>query len=98
MESYTYILAPNTANNFAVLQIALQEFPVIVENKQLKIAYKKSSLDVVSEDDSLLVPAVADTFIYMKAKTADISEALLSQVQGYQLFNIDTQPFTDFWL
>jgi len=95
---YTYILAPNTLHNYAVLQIALQEFPVIVENKQLKTAYKKSPQDVVSEDGALLVPAIAETYIYMKAKTADISEALLSQVQDYTLYDVYSQPFDTYWI
>ncbi len=95
---YNYILAPNTAHNYGVLLQAIAEFPGILANRQLKVAYQKSAGDVADNMGGLVVPALPMQYIYLKANASEIDYALLSQVQDAQVFNIDTQPFDTFWI
>ena len=96
---YTYILAPHTAHNFAVLQQAVAEFPDLLGSNQIGSAYPKNINDMVDVDGVLKVPVSADIYIYVKADTAELeASGLLAYVQDYQLFNIDNQPKSTFWL
>lgn len=96
----TYILSTHTANNFAVLQNALADFPAIAEEKRVKYVYERNAGDVVA-DGQLLVPATVAQFIYLCATVpADDPELVqfLNALDAYELFTIDTQPFSTYWL
>ena len=100
MNQDTYILSPHTANNFAVLQSALSDFPAIAEERRVKYVYEKSIYDVV-EDGQLLVPATTAQYIYLCATVpADDPDLMqfLAALDSYSLYNIDTQPFSTYWL
>jgi hypothetical protein len=99
MEKYTYILAPHTAHNFAVLQQAVIAFPDLLGNSQIGNAYPKSAGDLVDSEGALKIPSSADIYIYVKADTLELeASGLLAHVQEYQLFNVNTQPKEIFWL
>jgi hypothetical protein len=99
MEQYTYILAPHTARNFAVVQQAIAGFPDLVDKRQLGRATPKSAGDVLDLDGGLLVAQSNEQYIYVKADTLELEESeLLAHVQDYQLFTVDTQPILLFWL
>jgi len=100
MSTDTYILAPNTAQNFAVLQAALIDFPAIAEERRVKYVYAKNIADVVA-DGLLLVPATTEQFIYLCATVPPDSPELaqfLQALDSYELFTIETQPFQTYWL
>jgi hypothetical protein len=99
MEQYTYILAPHTAHNFAVVQQAIAGFPDLVDNRQIGRATPKSESDVLDFDGGLLVAQSNEQYIYVKADTLELdASGLLDYVQDYQLFTVDTQPKETFWL
>ena len=99
MDTYTYILAPHTAHNYAVLQQAVNEFPNLLGNNQIGSAYLKNINDMVDIDGVLKVPVSSDIYIYVKADTDELNESgLLAFVQDAQTFNIDNQPKSTFWL
>jgi len=100
MNQDTYILAPHSANNFAVLQSALIDFPAIAEERRVKYVYERNVYDVV-EDGQLLVPATTAQYIYLCATVPPDSPELvlfLQALDSYELFTIDTQPFAIYWL
>ena len=95
----TYILAPHTAHNYAVVLQAIAGFPDLVTGRQISRATPKSLGDILGTDGSLLLAESNDQYIYVKADTAELeASGLLAYVQDYQLFNIDNQPFSTFWL
>ena len=97
----TYILAPNTQGNFAVLQTALADYPLIVAEKRVKYVFAKSEGDILDDEGVLLVAENPETFIYLCA-TTDISDpilqAFLAMITGATTYTIDTQPFSLYWL
>ena len=95
---YTYILAPHSLHNFTVLQQAIIDFPDLVSNQQIGKAFKKDSADIVSDDGILLMNADVQQYIYVKANSAELNPAILAEIQDYSLYNIDTQPFAEYWL
>ena len=96
---YTYILAPNTPHNFAVVQQAIAGFPDLVGNRQIGRATPKSEADVLDLDGDLLVAESNEQYIYVKADTLELeASGLLAFVQDYQLFTVETQPKSEFWL
>ena len=96
---YTYILAPHTAHNYAVVLQAVAGFPDLISNRQVGRATPKSALDVLDDESGLLVAESNEQYIYVKADTAELEQSgLLAYVQDYQLFNIDNQPKSTFWL
>lgn len=97
--TYTYILAPHTANNFTVIQQAVQGFPDLTDNRQIGRATPKSEGDILDADGGLLIAQSNEQYIYVKADTLELENSgLLQYVQDYQLFNIDTQPKGEYWL
>ena len=99
MEEYTYILAPHTLQNFAVLQQAVLAFPDLISNSQIGNSYPKHENDLVDSEGALKIPASADIYIYVKANTAELeASGLLAYVQDAQTFTVDTQPKSTFWL
>lgn len=97
----TYILAPHSANNFAVLQQALAQYPEILQEKRVKDVYRRNEADIVAEDGGLLVPYESAQYIYLCATVPADSPELapfLAQIEGYTLYTIDTQPFDKYWL
>lgn len=99
MEVNTYILAPHTAQNFAVVQQAIQGFPDLIAGRQIGGAYQKNIADVLDADGGLLLPANITPYIYVKANTVELyASGLLEHVQDYTLYTIDTQPFSIYWL
>jgi len=96
---YTYILAPHTAHNYAVVLQAVAGFPDLISKRQIGRATPKSTLDVLDDEGGLLVAESNEQYIYVKADTAELdASGLLAYVQDYQLFNIDNQPKSTFWL
>jgi hypothetical protein len=96
----TYILSPHTANNFAVLQSALADFPAIAQERRVKYVYARNANDVVV-DGLLLVPATVAQYIYLCATVLADDPALLQflvALDAYELYTIDTQPFSTYWL
>jgi hypothetical protein len=101
MTTDTYILAPHNAQNFAVLQSALDQFPEIVQEQRVKYVYRRHANDIVSEEGTLLVPYLSLQYIYLCATVPADSPVLAQFLQGlssYSLYNIDNQPFGDYWL
>ena len=99
MDTYTYILAPHTAHNYAVVLQAVASFPDLISNRQVGRATPKSALDVLDDEGGLLVAESNEQYIYVKADTAELeASGLLAYVQDYQLFNIDNQPKSEYWL
>ena len=97
--TYTYILAPHNAHNFAVVQQAIAGFPDLVGNRQMGRATPKSQGDILDSEGGLLLAESNEQYIYVKADTLELeASGLLAYVQEYQLFTIDTQPFSTFWL
>jgi hypothetical protein len=100
----TYILSPHTSNNFAVLQSALADFPLIAEEQRVKYVYARNDGDVVARSEmgaTLLVPAATVQFIYLCATVPADDPALLqflNALDAYELYTIDTQPFSTYWL
>jgi len=97
----TYILAPNNATNFAVLQQALIDYPEIAQEKRVKYVFEKSAGDITADDGTLLVAENTVLFIYLCATVppdSPILTAFLDALTEYQLFAIDTQPFHLYWL
>jgi hypothetical protein len=94
----TYILAPALPENMAVLEVAVAEYPAIVQERRVKYVYAKSVGDIVDGEGALLVPFNTNMYVYLCANTAEIDNALLSQVTDAQTFTIDTQPFGQFWI
>ena len=99
MSQYTYILAPHTAHNFAVVQQAIAGFPDLVGNRQIGRATPKSAGDVLDLEGGLLVAQSNEQYIYVKADTLELeASGLLAYVQDYILYTVDTQPKSTFWL
>lgn len=99
LNTNTYILAPHTAHNYSVVLQAIAGFPDLVTGRQIGRATPKSNDDIVDSDGGLLLAFSNEQYIYVKANTAELeASGLLNYVQDYQLFNIDTQPFSTFWL
>lgn len=98
MSEFTYILAPNTANNYAVLQLAVHRYADLVQERRIKSVYMKSDADIIDADGSLLAPANPTGFIYVKATTAEIDAALIEQVEGARVYTAETQPFSQYWI
>ena len=99
MSQYTYILAPHTANNYAVVLQAIAGFPDLVDKKQIGRATPKSAGDVLDLDGGLLVAESIEQYIYVKADTLELeASGLLAYVQDAQTFTVDTQPKSTFWL
>lgn len=95
---YSYILAPYTTNNFAILQEAVAKYGDLTEESRIKTVYAKSEGDIIGEEGNLLTPADDSAFIYMKATTGELDFELLEGVTDYQIFTANTQPFNDYWL
>jgi hypothetical protein len=96
----TYILSPNNANNYAVLQKALADFPMIASQRRVKYVFEKSDGDIV-EDGLLLVAENPNTYIYLCAEVEESSgdlQRFLSELDSYSIYSIDTQPFDTYWL
>lgn len=98
MITYSYILAPHTANNFAILQEAVNRYADLQQEARIKTVYAKNIGDVVGADGQLLSPANSTIYIYMKATTGELDYELLSGVTDYTVYTIDTQPFAEYWL
>ena len=99
METYTYILAPHTVNNYAVVLQAIAGFPDLVDKRQVGRATPKSAGDVLDLDGGLLVAESIEQYIYVKANTIELeASGLLAYVQDAQTFTVDTQPKSTFWL
>lgn len=95
--TYTYILAPRTANNITVFKQACDNNPDLTFEKRVALAYKKSSNDVFDGEGNILTP-LGEVYLYVKVTTSEFSEDMLAHVTDYQLFNRETQPFTEYWL
>ncbi len=101
MTNDTYILAPHNAQNFAVLQNALQQFPAIAEEQRVKYVYRRHVNDIISPEGTLLVPYLSLQYIYLCATVPSDSPELaqfLQALSSYDLYNIDNQPFGQYWL
>ena len=99
METFTYILAPHTTHNYAVVLQAIAGFPDLVDKKQIGRATPKSPTDIVDSEGDLMLATSIEQYIYVKADTAELeSSGLLDFVQDYQLFTYLTQPTLLFWL
>jgi bifunctional ADP-heptose synthase (sugar kinase/adenylyltransferase) len=99
--TYTYIIAPNTANNFTILLAYMQAYTEVVQEHRLKTIYKRNENDIVTESEdgiSLLVPADAQTYVLLKALSSEFQESMLQGVTDYEIYNKDTLPFNTFWL
>ena len=100
MSNDTYILAPHNPQNFAVLQIALTDYPAIAEEKRVKYVYARNANDVTA-DGLLLVPAITAQYIYLCATVPQDDPSLLQFLDAlteHELFDIQTQPFNTYWL
>jgi hypothetical protein len=83
------------------MQSALQQFPEIVQEQRVKYVYRRHANDVVSPEGVLLVPYLAQQYIYLCATVPADSPTLaqfLQALSSYDLYNIDTQPFGEYWL
>jgi hypothetical protein len=102
MDTYTYIIAPNVANNFTILLGFMELFPEIVQQQRLKTIYKNSADDITGEDFEggtvLLAPADGQSYILLKVLTEGLNPAYLSGVQDYELYTVDNLPFETYWL
>lgn len=102
MSHYKYILAPNTANNFAVVESIKAQFPDLVIDRRMKAIYKKDSNDVLDDEGGLLVNANPQSYIYVKIDVSALSQqeldSILSKVEQVQIFERNTQPFNQYWL
>lgn len=101
MNEYTYILAPYNAHNWGVLAVAVAQYPEIAQEGRVNLVYNKSQADILGPDGILLVPADAQQYIYLKADAAPDDPALLallSNVQYYEIYSRDNQPFNQYWL
>ena len=99
MSQYTYILAPHTQHNYAVVLQAINSFPDLVTDRQIGRATPKSELDIIDSEGNLMLAYSNEQFIYVKADTVELDESgLLDYVQDYTLYTVDTQPKSDYWL
>lgn len=96
-EQYTYIIAPHTAHNYAVLAQAVSMFPELSAEQRAKPIWRKDAADLLDSDGGLLVPAGAQ-YILLKATTVDIDYTLLNEVEGYELYTVGSLPFGTYWL
>lgn len=95
---YTYILAPWTTPNWAILKQAVEQFPDLIDNRQIGGAWRRSPNDMVS-DGELLVNGDDIRYIYVKANTEELMQSgLLAHISDYTLYTKETQPFEEYWL
>ena len=99
METYTYILAPHTEQNYAVVLEAIAGFPDLIAGRQIGRATPKNEADILDDDGGLLLAYSNDQWIYVKADTLELeASGLLAFVQDAQTFTVDTQPKSTYWL
>ena len=95
---FLYLLAPHIPHNFAVLSQAIIDFPDLIAEQQIRMAFPKMQGDVIRQDGGLMLPKSDEPYIYVKADRAELDPSILDQIIDVQVFTIDTQPFETFWL
>lgn len=94
---FIYILAPQTAGNYAALQEACTQFPDLTQERRVKQVHKKDAADILDDEGALLVPA-GTSYLYLKATASEFDPIMLDGVTDAETFNIDNQPFDTYWL
>ena len=92
----TYILAPKNAQNEAVFNYAISQFPEIAEQKRANEKYKKDPRDVVDFINNIF-EFFGPLFLCIEAITADIPESLIAQIDSPELYTVPTDVTAKFW-
>ena len=92
----TYILAPKNAQNEAVFNYAISQFPEITEQKRANEKYKKDPRDVVNVSANVY-EFFGPIFLCIEAITADIPESLIAQIDSPELYTEPTDVTAKFW-
>ena len=94
--NYTYIFAPKNAQNIAVFDYALTEYPELVEQKRYKTTRIKTPDDIVILEQNIF-SCNGPEFLQIKAITVDIPAELIAQIDSPDLITEPADVIAKYW-